>query len=65
MKRNHIAVPKPNSKFQKVSCKECGEQQVVFSHATTEVRCNSCGNAIAKPSGSIAKIHGKITGNVE
>lgn len=65
MKKNHIPIPKPSSKFQKISCGECGEIQVVFSHASTEVTCNSCGNTIAKPTGSIAKIHGKITGIAE
>ena len=65
MKKNHIAVPKPNSKFQKVDCKECGETQVVYSHASTSVTCNSCGNTIAKPTGAVAKIQGKISGSAE
>ena len=65
MKKNHIPVPKPSSKFHKVECKECGETQVVFSHSSTPVTCNSCGNIIAKPTGAIAKIHGKISGSAE
>ncbi|MCH6571779.1 MAG: 30S ribosomal protein S27e, partial [Thaumarchaeota archaeon] len=35
MKKDHILVPEPNSKFLKIECKECGEKQVVFSHAST------------------------------
>ena len=65
MKKSHISIPKPSSKFLKVACGECGETQVVYSHASTEVICNSCGNIIAKPTGSIAKLHGKITGTAE
>ncbi len=65
MKRTHIPTPKPNSKFNKVNCNECGEQQVVYSHVTTEITCNSCGNVIARPTGSLARINGKISGSAE
>jgi len=65
MKREHIDIPVPNSKFQKISCKECNEIQVVFSHAASEVTCNSCGNILAKPTGGIARIQGKISGSAE
>lgn len=65
MKRNHILVPKPSSKFYKVSCKECDEEQIVYSHVSTSVTCNSCGNIIAKPTGSKAEINGKILGNLD
>ena len=65
MKKDHIEIPKPASKFQKVDCGECGEQQVVYSHASTPVACNSCGNTIAEPTGSKAKINGKILGSAE
>jgi len=65
MKRNHIAIPKPASKFLKVACGECGEVQVVYSHASTSITCSSCGNEVAKPTGSVAKLHGKISGNAE
>ena len=65
MKKDHIEIPKPTSKFQKIDCRECGETQVVYSHASTPVTCNSCGNTIAEPTGSVAKISGKISGSVE
>ena len=65
MKKNHISIPKPSSKFQKIDCKECGETQVVYSHASTPVTCNSCGNIIASPTGAVAKIQGKISGSAE
>ncbi|MDX1597017.1 MAG: 30S ribosomal protein S27e [Nitrosopumilaceae archaeon] len=65
MKKDHIEIPKPASKFQKVNCNECGEQQVVYSHATTLVACNSCGNTISSSTGSKAKINGKVLGSAE
>lgn len=65
MKRTHIPIPVPNSVFNKVNCNECDEQQIVYSHVTTPVTCNSCGNTIAQPMGSRAKINGKISGSVD
>ena len=65
MKKNHISIPKPASKFLKVGCAECGEVQVVYSHASTSITCNSCGNEIATPTGAVAKLNGKISGNAE
>ncbi|MDH3278181.1 MAG: 30S ribosomal protein S27e [Nitrosopumilus sp.] len=65
MKKDHIEIPKPASKFQKVDCGECGEQQVVYSHASTTIACNSCGNTLAEPTGSKATINGKISGSAE
>ena len=65
MKKDHIEIPKPSSTFQKVSCNECGEQQIVYSHASTSIACNSCGNAITESTGSKSKINGKILGSVE
>ncbi len=65
MKKDHIGIPEPSSKFHKFNCDECVELQVVYSHASTAVACNSCGNAIAEPTGSKAKINGKISGSAE
>lgn len=65
MKKDHQLIPKPSSKFQKVSCHECQEVQVVYSHATTPVICNSCGNALTKSTGSKTIVFGQIVGSVE
>ena len=50
MKKEHILIPEPNSKFLKISCKECEKENIVYSHASTSVTCKSCGNVIAEPS---------------
>ncbi len=65
MKKEHILVPEPSSKFQKVNCNECNEENIVYSHASTEVTCKSCGNIIAKPTGATAMLYGKISGSAE
>ena len=61
MKKDHNLIPTPKSSFQKIKCGECDEEQVVFSHNTTEVICNSCGNVLAMTTGSKSRIHGKIS----
>ncbi len=65
MKKDHIEIPVPSSKFLKVKCGECGEPQLDYSHTSTIVACNSCGNTIAEPTGSKAKINGEILGSAE
>lgn len=65
MKKDHVEIPRPSSRFQKINCNECGEIQIIYSHATSMVTCNSCGNAITEATGSKAKINGKISGKIE
>jgi small subunit ribosomal protein S27e len=65
MKRAHVWIPKPGSKFQRVQCKECGEENVVYSHVSSIVTCKACGNTLAEPTGSICKPNGKILGSAD
>ncbi|MCE2508901.1 MAG: 30S ribosomal protein S27e [Nitrosopumilaceae archaeon] len=65
MKKDHIPIPVPSSRFQKVTCKECEEMQVVYSHATTPVTCNSCGNLLTESTGSKTIIFGQVVGSAE
>lgn len=65
MKKDHVEIPVPSSKFYKVNCSECNELQIIYSHASTPVACNSCGNTIAEPTGSKAQINGKVLESAE
>ena len=58
-------IPKPRSRFLKVKCPDCGNEQIVFDHATTGVHCNVCGATLAEPSGGKAKIKGDIVAVLE
>ena len=49
-------VPKPETKFLTVKCKDCGNSQTVFNRATTQVNCQVCGATLAKPTGGKASI---------
>ncbi|MCD6491123.1 MAG: 30S ribosomal protein S27e [Candidatus Njordarchaeia archaeon] len=52
--------PQPRSNFLLVQCPECSSKQIIFSHASIEVKCFVCGKTLAKPTGGKAKILGKI-----
>jgi len=52
--------PKPKSKFIKVRCKKCGNEQIIFDKASTVVKCLKCGETLALPTGGKAKILAEI-----
>ncbi len=54
-------IPEPRSRFLVVKC-ECNKEQVIFSHSTSEVKCEVCGKTLAKPTGGKAQILGEILG---
>jgi small subunit ribosomal protein S27e len=49
-------VQQPKSRFLKVKCLDCENEQIIFGHATTEVKCLNCEKVLAKPSGGKAKL---------
>jgi len=53
-------IPKPRSKFVRVKCPDCGNEQVIFNRITITVHCNICGATLAKPTGGKAEIKGEI-----
>ncbi|MFN3804610.1 MAG: 30S ribosomal protein S27e [Pyrobaculum sp.] len=55
-----ILIPQPRSRFIKVRCPECGNEQVTFSHASIVVRCLVCGRVLAQPTGGKAKFAGHV-----
>jgi small subunit ribosomal protein S27e len=51
---------KTDSKFIKVRCKDCENEQVLYNKASTTVSCHICGSKLAIPSGGKAIIKGEI-----
>ena len=49
-------VQQPRSRFIRVKCLDCENEQTIFASATTEVTCLKCGKVLAKPSGGKAKL---------
>ncbi|MEM2110593.1 MAG: 30S ribosomal protein S27e [Candidatus Bathyarchaeia archaeon] len=58
-------IPKPKSVFLQVKCSDCGNEQVVFSHASTTVHCNICGAVLAEKTGGKADIKGEVINVLE
>ncbi len=60
VKKRKILIPEPKSRFVRVRCPNCGNEQVVFDHATFPARCLVCGQVLVEPTGGKAKIKGEI-----
>jgi len=58
-------IPRPRSKFIRVKCPECGNEQIIFNYVSTDVHCNVCRGLLAEPSGGKAKVKGEILGELE
>ena len=44
------------SKFLRIECNACGNEQVVFSNPSTIVRCVACNAVLVKPTGGKTSI---------
>ena len=58
-------IPKPNSTFVRVKCPKCGNEQLVFSHATNAVTCNVCSAVLAESTGGKADLKGDVQAVLE
>ncbi len=55
---------KRKATFLRVRCTGCGFEQLVFSHASTIVKCRACAKTLAIPKGGKAEIKGVILGEM-
>ena len=51
---------KPKSKFLKVTCSKCKNEQIIFNKAASKVKCLVCDATLAESHGSKAKIKAKV-----
>lgn len=56
MKKKKVLIPMPKSRFYKIVCRNCGAENIVFSHTTFPTRCKVCGEQLVKPTGGRAHI---------
>ncbi len=56
MKRKEMLTPVPKSKFFRVQCPECGNEQTIFCSVASVVKCTICGKELAVPTGGKSKI---------
>lgn len=55
----------PKSKFVKVRCKDCENEQVLFNKSSSVVSCHICGSKLAIPKGGKAEITGELLEVIE
>ncbi|WP_457591591.1 30S ribosomal protein S27e [Geoglobus sp.] len=48
------------SRFLKVKCPDCENEQVVFDHASTHVKCLVCGRTLVEPTGGRARLKAEV-----
>lgn len=60
-----VDLPGPKSKFLQIRCPDCGNEQIVFDHASTKVACLVCGATIVRPKGGKGEIKGEVVKVVE
>jgi small subunit ribosomal protein S27e len=53
------------SKYRRVKCGDCGNEQILFLRSATQVKCQVCGATLAEPTGGLARVKGEILGIVE
>ncbi|MDD5416621.1 MAG: 30S ribosomal protein S27e [Candidatus Aenigmarchaeota archaeon] len=50
----------PNTKFLKVTCSKCKNEQIIFNKASSEVKCLVCGAILAETTGGKSKVKAKV-----
>ncbi|MBN2423123.1 30S ribosomal protein S27e [Candidatus Woesearchaeota archaeon] len=50
----------PTSKFIKVRCPKCKNEQIVFGKAASVIKCLVCGRVLAEPTGGKIKVKARI-----
>jgi small subunit ribosomal protein S27e len=51
---------KPTSKFLKVTCSKCKNEQIIYNKAATNVKCLVCNAVLAESRGGKAKVKAKV-----
>lgn len=53
-------IKEPNSKFIKVRCSKCKNEQITFGKSSTKVLCLVCNKVLLEPKGGKARIKARI-----
>lgn len=53
-------IPKTTSKFLKVICGKCNNEQIIFNKPSSKVKCLVCGTELAESTGGKGKIKAKV-----
>lgn len=50
----------PTSKFIKIRCPKCKNEQIIFGKAASLINCLVCGKIIAEPTGGKIRVKARI-----
>ena len=50
----------PTSKFVKIRCPKCKNEQIMFGKTATQIACLVCGKQLAEPTGGKARVKARI-----
>ncbi len=48
------------SRFLRVRCPKCKNEQIIFGKASSEVKCLVCGNVLGIPTGGKTKLKARV-----
>lgn len=54
----------PKSKFIRLMCKKCENEQVIYNKVASVVKCTKCDEILAEPTGGEALVRGKVVQNL-
>ncbi len=60
-----LSIPTPKSRFLKVKCPGCGNEQTVFDRPATSPHCVACNHELGKAGGSKAQWTAKVVQELE
>jgi len=55
-----LKIKEPKSKFIKVRCPKCKNEQIIFGKSSSTVKCLVCGKVLSEPVGGKARIKSRI-----
>jgi len=58
-------IPMPKTKFLKLKCNGCGNEQIVFSAPASTVKCLACNAVLAESTGGKILLKSKILKELE
>ncbi len=53
-------VQNPNSKFIKIRCPKCKNEQIIFGKSASVVKCLVCEKVLAEPTGGKTRIKARV-----
>lgn len=55
-----MTIQNPESRFVKVCCPKCKNEQIIFGKSATTIKCLVCGALLAKSSGGKTRIRARV-----